>query len=699
MTRRFTRWLLGFLFLSTGSWAADLVTRDWTDVQGRRLNATFVAVEGDNVLLRTADGQIHTVPLEKISEVDRALAKTLQPAAISVPTSATVADAAAKIDQIVHKKLEQQGIPPNPLTSDEQFVRRAFLQIAGRVPSLEEVTQFLADTSPTRRARLIDALLESPGYTSHLFNYFADMLRIRDPDNAGGFVTAQPYIAWLKDQLAKNVPYDAMVRSMLTADGKLWSNGATGYLLRDSGMTLDNLASTFSIFLGTNVACAQCHDHPFDDWTQMQFYQLAAFFGATSTRNNDPEGLPPEERLGNELRRFAEKNGGDPKAVDNVMGLIGEIVEANRLEIRDTDTNHLRLPPDYKYKDGKPGEPVKPKFIAWSAEDKTGVAYTENRAKKQEKFRDVFAGWLTHPKNPRFALTAANRLWKRAFGQGVAEPVTDIGSLKDASNPELLQHLAKEFVRLKFDLKAFQRILYNTEAWQRETTTGEVAMGMPYYFQGPQLRRMDAAQAWDSLLTLVLADPDKLLNNDKGLMQRVIDIDLAKTEGAVLAQKLDALQKARQRAEAMSSGNLSDATTAGATEDVKIPLYADMKLMRSSELEQPSPAGHFLREFGQSDRGTIDASSAAGSQPQVLMRWNGIAQEMLTSPDALVVKRSMAEPTPERQIESLFLTILARRPTPEEQSKALAQLAEASNEAPANLAWALVNTLEFMFVQ
>jgi hypothetical protein len=277
--------------------------------------------------------------------------------------------------------------------------------------------------------------------------------------------------------------------------------------------------------------------------------------------------------------------------------------------------------------------------------------------------------------------------------------VTDIGSLKDASNPELLQHLAKEFVRLKFDLKAFQRILYNTEAWQRETTTGEVAMGMPYYFQGPQLRRMDAAQAWDSLLTLVLADPDKLLNNDKGLMQRVIDIDLAKTEGAVLAQKLDALQKARQRAEAMSSGNLSDATTAGATEDVKIPLYADMKLMRSSELEQPSPAGHFLREFGQSDRGTIDASSAAGSQPQVLMRWNGIAQEMLTSPDALVVKRSMAEPTPERQIESLFLTILARRPTPEEQSKALAQLAEASNEAPANLAWALVNTLEFMFVQ
>ena len=552
---RLSPWL-SLVLLSTGSWAAGLVTRDWTDVQGRRLNATFVALEGENLLLRTGDGQIHYVPLEKISEADRTLAKTLQPTAISVATDATVAEAAAKIDQIVHRKLKQQGIPPNPLASDEQFVRRAYLQIAGRVPNLDEVSRFLADTSPTRRARLIDALLESPGYTSHLFNYLADMLRIRDPENAGGFVTAQPYIAWLKAQIAKNTAYDAMVRAMLTADGKLWSNGATGYLLRDSGMTLDNLASTFSIFLGTNVACAQCHDHPFDSWTQMQFYQLAAFFGATSTRTNDPEGPPPEERLSTELRQFAEKNGGDPAAVDGVMGLIGEIVEANRLEIRDTDTNHLRLPPDYKYKDGKPGEAVKPKFIAWSAEDKTGAAYTENRAKKQEKLRDAFAGWLTHPKNPRFALTAANRLWKRAFGQGVAEPVTDIGDLKDSSNPELLQHLAKEFVRLKFDMKAFQRILYNTEAWQRETTTGEVAMGMPYYFQGPQLRRMDAAQAWDSLLTLVLPDPDAFLNQDKGLMQRVVDIDLAKTEGPVLAQKLDALQKARQRAEAMANGSL-----------------------------------------------------------------------------------------------------------------------------------------------
>ena len=124
-----------------------------------------------------------------------------------------------------------------------------------------------------------------------------------------------------------------------------------------------------------------------------------------------------------------------------------------------------------------------------------------------------------------------------------------------------------------------------------------------------------------------------------------------------------------------------------------------MKLMRASEIEQPAPAGHFLREFGQSDRNTIDASSPSGSQPQVLMRWNGIAQEMLTSPEALVVRRALAEPTPERQIQTLFLTILARNPTPEEQPLAQAQWKESPTEAPTHLAWALVNTLEFMFVQ
>lgn len=673
---------------------AEPTSREWTDTRGRKVQASFVALDGDAILLQTVDRRIHRFPLTNLCADDQALARTLKPAGIPVPTDAGVAQAAARIDAIIFRALAKRGIKPNPPSSDEQFVRRAYLDIAGRIPSFEEVSVFLADTSPTRRAKLIDQLLDSPGHQSHLYNYFADMFRVKDPDNGGGLVRAQPYIDWLKDQVARNRPYDEMVHDMLSATGKLWNNGATGYLLRDSGMLLDNLANTFAVFLGTDVACAQCHDHPFADWTQMQFYQLAAFFGATTTRSNENAMMngDPRQRIMDELKAL------NAEQAAKVENLVGDIIEANRLEVRDTRENRLRLPMDYKYKDGKGGQPVKPKFISWSREDRSGDAYRENKTKKEEKLRSAFAGWLTHPENPRFAVTIANRLWKRAFGQGVAEPVTNVDDPKSASNPELLQHLGREMVRLKFNLREFQRILYNTEAWQREATTEPVPMGAPYHFQGPQLRRMTAEQTWDSFMTLVLGNPDSVSNDDKGLLQRVIDIDIDRTDGKVMAQKIAAYQEGQQRQQAMMGGSLASAGTN--TMSNKVATYGGMKLMRASELEQPAQDGHFLREFGQSARTTIDGGVKAGSQPQVLMLMNGATQEMLTSRDSLILRRMMKEDLPKKQVEVLYLSVLSRKPTAAEKAKALAELNASGDEAgAANLVWALLNGLEFMFVQ
>ena len=256
-------------------------------------------------------------------------------------------------------------------------------------------------------------------------------------------------------------------------------------------------------------------------------------------------------------------------------------------------------------------------------------------------------------------------------------------------------------VRLKFDLRQFQRILYNTQAWQRQAITEALPMGAPCYFQGPLLQRMTAEQAWDSFMTLALGNPDSYQNTDKGLLQRVIDIDLDKTDGKIMAQKIAAYQNGQQKKEAMMGGTLA---MAGGSEtrmgDKKVIDYGGMKLMRASEIEQPAPDGHFLREFGQSNREVIDGASKAGSQPQVLMLMNGIAQEMITNQDALPFRTMFKEELPKKQIETLYLTLLARKPTAEERTKALAELNSSGEQQGAqNLVWALINGLEFMFVQ
>ena len=150
---------------------------------------------------------------------------------------------------------------------------------------IEELRSFYDDTRKDRRARLIDDLLESPGHESHMFNWLGDMLRVKDDYYRIG--KTWTFHTWLKSQLRENRPWDELVHDMLTAEGRLGENGATAYLLRDASMPLDSLSNTLTTFLGANVACAQCHDHPFAEWTQRDFYEMASFFGSTAFERVD----------------------------------------------------------------------------------------------------------------------------------------------------------------------------------------------------------------------------------------------------------------------------------------------------------------------------------------------------------------------------------------------------------------------------
>ncbi|MDP1591463.1 MAG: DUF1549 domain-containing protein, partial [Prosthecobacter sp.] len=174
-----------------------------------------------------------------------------------------------KIDQLLAKGWEKAGVKPNPPASDDVLVRRLYLDIAGRIPTVEEAAAYMKSRDPQKRTKLIDTLLASDGHTSHMFNYWADILRLSD--NVKGRLTAEAYEEWLKKQIKANVPYDQFVKNLLTTDGGVWDSGSIGFWQRDENK-LDHLAYTVQVFLGTSIVCAQCHNHPFDKWTQMDYY-------------------------------------------------------------------------------------------------------------------------------------------------------------------------------------------------------------------------------------------------------------------------------------------------------------------------------------------------------------------------------------------------------------------------------------------
>lgn len=727
MPRLLCLFVAGLLVSAVPASAADS-PRVWTDVQGRKVEALFLKLDGNIVYIQLGNGSVHGLALERLSEADQKIARSLPAspnagALISVPTNASAAQAAALIDDLVLRGLQKAvarrtaGAPSkpvfNPPLTDEQFVRRVYLDIAGRIPNHEETTQFLGSGGADRRMRLIDRLLESEGHVSHMYNYFAEMLRI--VDGFGYYMRGLAYIEWVKEQVRTNRPWDQMVNAMITAEGKVWNNGAAGYLLRDSSMQLDNLANTLQVFLGTDVSCAQCHDHPFADWTQRQFYEMAAFFGATSTMLGGSD-FPGERRreLVDGAVKILNDRGRDGKSL---AGQLNNIVGSNTYSISDLNENRMRLPRDYKYKDGSPNEPVDPKLIVWSPSDRRNAAYLQMEKDGKhdaEGLRRRFGAWMTHPENPRFAMTIANRMWQRAFGVSLTPTVHNLDHPEDSYNPELLRHLATEMVRVKFNLREFLRILYNTRAYQSQATTAELAMGEPYFFQGPILRRMSAEQAWDSFMTLVLGEPDKFKNTETDLYGRSIEMNLLnpRLDSMTVLSKLAAINNigALERKKVAGGLDMAEmasqpksgvemAATSVSLAETGYLTHGGMMLLRAAELPQPAPAGHFLLQFGQSPRTVVDGGCADGTVPQVLMMMNGRVQEMITNPDSLIFRTMARVASPPDKVEAVFLSILSRRPSLEEKNIVRQELAAHGEEAYADIIWSLINTREFYFVQ
>ena len=656
------------------------------------------------------------------------------------------------IDSLVDVKLKENNQRRNPPVDDATFLRRIYLDIAGRIPNYEETQAFLDSKKPNKRAVLIDELLDSYGRVSHQFNFWADLLRIKSKHRN---ITGQPYIDYVKDSLESNKPYDQLVRELITAGGPLMQrdNGAVGYYLRDRQMPEDNMSNTIRVFLGTRLECAQCHDHPFDDWTQRQYFEMVAFTGGIAFKL--PEIDSQHQADFKKFKKSREQN----KIDYDLRVAVKRIVEPMTYGIAGTGTGLARLPENYMGDDGEDYDIVKAKTMF---EGKTLVdpempaSKNRNRKRNSNKknkhlvlgakeidSREAYAEWLTEPENPRFTMVMANRLWKQAMGMGLIEPVDDMTKHSRASNPELMTYLTVIFEELDYDMKQFQRALFNSRTYQSRAMREDILDPGKFYFNGPVVRRMAAEQIWDSLLTLVVSDVDQRsapeIKSRYGGLGESGDIyeqyeklrELAPAEIIAKAKSLmnsrgkgkkaqmDMMRGKQKNAQQISNevkrlnkliakadrdGNKSEMASLMKQKNRltdklrKNPKMAE-RFSRASEIQSPARPGHFLREFGQSDRETIDNAVVDPAVTQALSLMNGSLDRVINNPST-VLMQNVASAESEEAIKIVFLSMLNRNPHAHEIALWTRDFrSESKRVVLRDLIWTLANSNEFIFIK
>ena len=622
------------------------------------------------------------------------------------------------INNILNGTYEKHDVKIPKKLDDALFARRLYLKVAGRIPTHEELTSYLASSSDGRKGELIDQLVESSAFESQMFNWWADLLRLQTRMRGGNQIGAgQLYVQWVKEQIKNNVPFDKMAYNLITAEGYPWENGAVGYYLRDAGMPLDNMSNTTQIFLGTQMVCAQCHNHPFDRWTQMEYYQMASYtYGITSSQGGEIQSKI-KKYFNDKTKGLSYKDKKKKIQSKEAQALRRSVQEMLRpLRYGATHTNRkLSLPHDYQYEDGKPKSVVTPSPIFDNA-----ISETDGIPKVH-----AYGEWLTSVDNPRFTKVIVNRMWKKVFGRGLVEPADDWRDDTVASIPELMDHLESLMVRVNFDLKEFQRILFRAKAFENETPAFIPNIETPYYFEAPILERMSAEQIWDSLVALSIPDSDERKQNSKIIDQRLerfneYQLEVESLDGEKLAKLAKKGAKASKEINNLMEDIQKDLREAQEADDREAvnrlrkeygkarnqqrTVFAELvmgpefevkslygtggnlyskndrwkgyssQIYRASELQTPAQPGHFLQEFGQSDREIADNANRDASVTQALTLLNGTFYAALFNKESPLMKKLNEATNAKEKIDVLFLSILNRLPTPEESKLCMSEL-------------------------
>ena len=313
------------------------------------------------------------------------------------------------VDELVLEKLQRLNLPPSPAAADHEFLRRAFLDTAGVLPTPEEARAFLADPSPDKRDRLIESLLSRSEFVDYWAYKWADLLLVSSKNLAGP--TMWSYYQWIRNHVALNTPWDRLARELITARGSTAENGgAAFYALHDDPTEMSETVTL--TFMGTSINCAKCHNHPMEKWTNDQYYAMANLFSRVRSKNGSAAG---------EVVVFPAADG------ELAQPLTGKPQPPGPLE----------------------GSPLPADF-------------TGDR-------REHLADWLCSPQNPYFARAVVNRVWANFMGVGLVEAVDDMRETNPPSNEKLMAALADHLVRSNFDLRALMRVILQSQTYQRSS--------------------------------------------------------------------------------------------------------------------------------------------------------------------------------------------------------------------------------------
>jgi len=570
-----------------------LVTAYYSD--GSTADVTHLATFQSNesvIAAVTADGLIRAGPLPGEAAVMARFMEKFAVCNVTIPLAGEVpADLYARlprynfIDGRVWDKLQRLGITPSEPAGDATFLRRAYLDVIGRLPAPDEVRDFLADKDPAKRQRLVDRLLERPEYADYWANKWADLLR-PNPYRVGVKATYN-LDAWLRDAFRKNKPYDRFVREIITAKGSTYRHGAV-VVFRDRPEPDEITTMVSQLFLGVRLECAKCHHHPFEVWGQDDFYSLAAYFARVGRKG---VGLSPPISGGEEII-FADSRG----------------------EVR---------------------HPVSGKVLAPRPLGGKPVIIDEDRDQREQ-----LAEWVTDDDNPYFARVIVNRVWADLMGRGLVEPVDDLRATNPPSNGPLLDALAADFRKEKYDLKKLIRTILTSYAYGLSSVPNERNV----------------------------AD---LRNGSRHYRQRL-------------------------RAEVLLDA-ISDITQVPETFTAAAPGTRAMELwtVRTQSL--------FLDSFGRPDPNQDPpcerTSDTTVVQALHLMNAPGLHRKV-TADSGRAAALAKSTKAPREIVEELYLLVYGRPPTNEERAEC-AKLFE-KKDAPRrqvteDLLWALLNTPEFIF--
>jgi hypothetical protein len=487
------------------------------------------------------------------------------------------------IDDKLMARWKDLGLTPSPLCSDEEFLRRIYLDTIGTLPTPAEIRAFLADGSQDKRQKAIEEVLKRPEFVDYWTLKWGDLLRInRDQLQEKGMWS---FYNWVRASIRDNRPVDEFVRDIITAEGSTYTEGPANYY-RTANNAPDWSETTSQVFLGVRMQCAKCHHHPWEKWSQDDYYGMAAFFVRLGTKNSQEFGI-----FGRETIVYLRPNG------EQSHPRKGGVVKPHPLDGPDMDDVFDR--------------------------------------------RRRLAEWITSKDNPFFAKNLVNRFWGYYMGRGLVEPLDDLRATNPASNPELLEALAQDFVKSNFDLKHLLRTIMSSRAYQLSSavTEGNVADVNNIYCCRYTVKRLAAEQLADAL--------------DFATDTR------EKYQGLPLGTRAIQLPDSRVRSFLMDIfGRPARQIVCECERTVQPNIAQALHLMN----------GDFLNRKIAANNGRIEQLFKAKKElPQI--------------------------------VEELYLVTLSRPPLPEESSKAQDWISAApsTKEGAQDLLWALLNSREFLF--